>query len=257
MEITEKILLYFSKNPEDKEGHAVKNNWNLDNALDLLKKEFPQVIDEITGAYVLDFGCGFGYQSIALVKQRNCRVVGLEIDEKSLGEAKKLAQKYELSNDQVLFADNLPEECIGKFDFVISQNSFEHFQEPEKILQFMSRVIKPMGTILISFGPPWLAPHGSHMSYFCHIPWVNVLFSEKIVMNVRRKFRESDATRYEEAGVNKMTVKRFEKIVASSGLIMKYRKYSCVKGISMLQYLPGLREFFINHITAVIQKKIG
>ena len=46
---------------------------------------------------------------------------------------------------------------------------------------------------------------------------MNILFSEKTVMTVRRHFRNEGAIRYNEIknGLNQMTVRQFEGLVAS------------------------------------------
>lgn len=77
-------------------------------------------------------------------------------------------------------------------------------------------------------------------------------------MKVRSRFRSDGAKKYEEveSGLNKMTIAKFESIVASCGLRMTYRKYECVKGINWLSRVPLLREFFINQATVILSKAV-
>ncbi|CAN5864331.1 hypothetical protein BH24ACI4_BH24ACI4_08100 [soil metagenome] len=58
------------------------------------------------------------------------------------------------------------------------------------------------------------------MVHFTKLPWVNVLFSERTVMQVRARFRDDGATRYEEVvmGLNRMTIARFERLIRASGM---------------------------------------
>ena len=150
----------------------------------------------------------------------------------------------------------MKEQFRNSFDIVISQNSIEHFRDPQNILNTMKDLLKPGGRIMIIFGPPWYAPYGSHMHYFTKIPWVNIIFSEKTVMNVRAHFRNDGATKYEdvESGLNKMSVRRFEKIIESSKTKVYSKRYRCVKGLNFLSYAPFLRELFINQIDCVLVK---
>ena len=145
---------------------------------------------------------------------------------------------------------------LNSFDVVISQNAFEHFGDPEQILNEMNSLLKDSGIVLLTFGPPWLAPYGSHMHFFCKVPWINILFSEKTVMKVRSNFRNDGAVRYEEveSGLNRMTVTRFENIVSSNNMKLITKNYECIKGMNWLAKLPLLRELFINHISAVLCK---
>jgi SAM-dependent methyltransferase len=142
------------------------------------------------------------------------------------------------------------------FDVVISQDSFEHFPQPETALNEMSSLLKGAGVILIAFGPPWFAPYGSHMNFFCKVPWLNILFPEKAVMRARSHFRNDGATSYEEveSGLNRMTIAKFESIIATCNLKLTYRKYECSKGMNWLSKVPLVRELFINHVTAVLSR---
>ena len=143
---------------------------------------------------------------------------------------------------------------LNGFDIVISKDSFEHFRNPSMILNKMYRLINGSGKLLITFGPPWLAPYGSHMHYFCKVPWINVLFSEEAVMKVRGRFRSDGAIKYEdvESGLNKMTIAKFEHIIKSGNLKIEYKNYKCVKGINLLSKVPYLREYFINHVSVIL-----
>jgi ubiquinone/menaquinone biosynthesis C-methylase UbiE len=130
----------------------------------------------------------------------------------------------------------------------------EHYPEPAATLEEMRRLLKPGGRLLITFGPPWFAPYGSHMHFFCKVPWLNLLFTERTVMAVRARFRQDGAKRYEdcESGLNKMSVAKFERIIAEAGLKVEDRRYDCIKGLNFLGRLPLLRELFINHVTATL-----
>jgi SAM-dependent methyltransferase len=153
--------------------------------------------------------------------------------------------------EQIEFADKLEHRFECRFDIVISQNSMEHFGNPSEVLEQMKFALNRNGSILITFGPPWLAPYGAHMHFFTKIPWVNILFSENTVMNVRSYFRNDGATKYEEveSGLNKMTITKFERTISDCGMRIHYRKYNCVKGINFLSQLPFIKELFINHIS--------
>ena len=137
---------------------------------------------------------------------------------------------------------------------MISQNSFEHFNDPVEILNEMKSLINDTGKIIITFGPPWYAPYGSHMHFFCKIPWVHVLFSEKAVMTVRKHFRDDHMMTYVDAGMNKMTISKFEHLIESIDLKIVFKRYKCIKGLDLLSKIPYLREFFINHVSVLLEK---
>ncbi len=250
----EKILLALSRGATASDYADHGKQWPIDAALDLLIREYPNFSEIVNGKRIVDFGCGNGYQTIALAQRFNCRVTGIESNSRTLKNAIDLADSYDMDSSIVSFKDRIGPDMLGLYDVVISQNSFEHFSEPEKVFREMKSLLKSSGKLLITFGPPWLAPYGSHMQYFCKVPWVNVLFSESAVMKARSHFRSDGAKKYQdvESGLNKMTVSRFEKIISSNEMLKEYCKYSCVKNINILARIPLIREFFINHISVAL-----
>jgi len=257
MRMLSAFLLRISKDPTHAEYPAPGSEFTVENALQLLLHSFPQFEAQVAGKRIADFGCGEGFQSIALATRYRCDVVGIESNPRTLERAIQNAKAKRLENSRILLAAKISSDMLGTFDVVISENAFEHFHKPADVLAQMSSLLKHDGLILITFGPPWLAPYGSHMHFFCKVPWINVLFPESTVMEARSHFRSDGATRYEdvESGLNKMTLRKFESIVASCGLQLEYKKYECVKGLNFLARLPLLREFFVNNVTAILSKR--
>jgi SAM-dependent methyltransferase len=227
----------------------------LDNALDLLCRCFPGFEREIVGKRVLDFGCGSGFQACAMAMRGAEFVLGLDTNPRTLVRAPELASRSGLDG-RVTFRERLCAADIGRFDIVISQNSMEHFSDPKAVLDQMKSALAPDGRLLITFGPPWLAPYGSHMRFFTPVPWVNLLFAESGVMKVRSRYIHDGAARYREVegGLNRMTVRRFERLIRQSGLETVHRRYDCVKALHFLARLPLVRELFINHLSCVLRQ---
>lgn len=250
MRLSKKLLLACSKEPSDDVEEELLLPGSIESDLSLLIRLYPDFLEIIQNKTILDFGCGFGYQSLALAKAGAKYVVGLDTNQDTLDVARKLLADTD-SDGNVSFVNTIAKDTERSFDIVISQNSMEHFTDPVATINEMKAALKPEGCLLISFGPPWYAPYGSHMQYFTIIPWVNILFTEQTVMEVRGQYRSDGARTYEEveSGLNKMTVSRFEKIIRESGLKIDYKRYDCVKGMNILSVLPGIRELFINHIT--------
>ena len=255
MEFTERLLLSLSRRPGTSDYEMGRQRWHLDTALSLLSEVFPDFLNSIAGKQILDFGCGAGYQSVALATNKAKHVVGLDTNRRSLAKARHLAE--ELGVDHVEFTDKLPGHLAGTFDIVISQNSMEHFDHPDEILDEMIAALNQNGRVLITFGPPWLAPYGAHTHFFTKVPWVNLLFSERTVMNVRTHFRDDGAAKYEEVegGLNRMTVAKFEQMLSRSDVGIEYCKYDVVRGIDFLARLPLVRELFVNRISCVLSRR--
>jgi SAM-dependent methyltransferase len=67
------------------------------------------------------------------------------------------------------------------FDFVFSFNSFEHFPNPEAVLQEALRVLRPGGYLYLDFGPLWLSPKGAHQFQNISVPYVECLFTKELL----------------------------------------------------------------------------
>jgi hypothetical protein len=130
----------------------------------------------------------------------------------------------------------------------------EHFPSPDDELRKMRPAVSRNGAILVTFGPPWFAPYGSHMQFFTNLHWVNLLFSEDTVMRVRARYRSDGATRYEEVegGLNRMSLAKFERLVRSCHTRIVYRKYEAVKRMDWLTKVPVARELLTNHASFIL-----
>ena len=242
------LLLRFCKAPGSATpGHAPHDEAQ---ALSIVNSVFPDFERQIRGKRVVDFGCGSGYQVIAYARSGASSVVGVEIVEHLAILCAERAEEENLSS-VVRIERQLSEP--GAADVIISQNSFEHFTEPDAIMKQLKQALAPGGRIFITFGPPWFAPTGAHMGFFCPLPWVQLLFPESAVFEVRGLYRDDKPTSYLEAGVGKISVGRFERIVRDCGLKMTSCRYDCIKGLDFLQHIPVIRELAINRISCVLE----
>ena len=167
-------------------------------------------------------------------------VQGVEINEARLGHCRVLSTGM----DNVEFRST----PFGKFDVVMSLNAMEHFSDPVLSLSEMRDMLKPNGIILMTFGPPWYAPYGSHMHFFCDVPWINLLFSEKTIVRVRGMYRDD----WTGSDLNHMSVRKFEEVVRAVGLKVQRKRYNAVRKLNFLSQIPYLRELFINQIDAIL-----
>jgi len=225
--------------------------------LGLLKNYFGDYfVQSIKDKVVLDIGCGDGSQVLGVALEGGKYAIGTEIRpifEDAENRAKDLG-----IYDKVKFIfppiSGLGESSV---DVAFSQNSFEHFEDPEKILNEVFYVLKKQGKFFVTFGPPWLHPYGVHMFMMIKYPWAHVLFSEQTIMAVRKLYRSDDANSFEEVagGLNKMTIRKFERCVMQSGFILEKMSLTPLKGLLPLVKIPFIREFFTSHVSAVLRKR--
>ncbi len=182
--------------------------------LDLLGDDF---LSKIPGKTIVDFGCGFGNEAIEMAQRGAIRVIGIDIREENLQIARELAAKAGVQ-DRCIFTAYTSETS----DIIVSIDAFEHFKDPAEILRIMSSLLKPDGEILLSFGPTWYHPLGGHL--FSVFPWAHLLFSEDALIKWRATFKTDGATCFSEVagGLNQITIKKFEKLVAESDFNLVY-----------------------------------
>ncbi len=255
MNIAEKLLLKFCIKKQDDMNSSLSSRGDFTEAMSQLTTSFSGFENDVKGKRVLDFGCGEGEQAIFMARSGAAFVVGVDINRGDIAKASIKARQLGISEEKIWFVATYQVEQYEKFDIILSHNSFEHFEDPVYILKFLRSALNPKGRLYITFGPPWLAPYGAHMQFFCRLPWAHLFFSERTIMNVRSRFRLDGAKHYEEVegGLNKMTVGRFEKILKAEGFKIKYKKYECIKKLNIFRLIPGLRELFINQVSCMVE----
>ena len=97
------------------------------------------------GSDVLDIGCSSGNLGLALKQQKDVHVVGVDIDEGDLKEAKKHLDAVHLLNVE---SDDLS--GLGKFDVVIMADVIEHLVNPVPALKKIKQLLKPKGRLVFS-----------------------------------------------------------------------------------------------------------
>jgi SAM-dependent methyltransferase len=204
------------------------------------------IFDELRGKTVLDFGCGPGWECVALALNGVERVIGLDIVEEHLNRARKLAAEYGVS-DKCAFAVSTDE----KVDVVVSVDAFEHFGDPAAILAKMSELLKEDGFALVSFGYTWYHPLGGHL--FSVFPWAHLIFTEATLMRWRSEFKTDGATRFAEVsgGLNQMTVRRWERLLAESRFEVQSQVFRPIRALRWA-YCRLTRELF----TSTMQFKL-
>lgn len=203
-----RLLRWWGKDGET--GYGNGTAYDLDNKFEVLLG--PQIWDAIKDKSVIDFGCGSGADAVEVAKRGAKSVVGLDIRESLLSEARENAQRAGVAA-RCLFVTETRE----KVDVILSVDAFEHFAQPGEALAAMRGLVKDEGCVIAAFGPTWYHPLGGHL--FSVFPWAHLIFTERALIRWRSDFKTDKATRFNEVegGLNQMTIRRFQKLVAESG----------------------------------------
>lgn len=172
---------------------------------------------QLKGKVVIDFGCGTGKEAIELAQSGAERVIGIDIREKILQQAQEAARR---AGVQARCEFCLDTQVLA--DFIVSLDSFEHFNDPAAMLDHMWTLLKPGGALLASFGPVWYHPYGGHL--FSIFPWAHLIFSERALIRWRADIRSDGARSFKEVagGLNQMTIRRFHQLVQKSRFSIEY-----------------------------------
>ncbi len=255
------------------EGKKTYSEWQYEKGIDTIKFYLKHTsMDEMfKNKDVLDIGCGAGGKTVFYASQNVKSITGIEILSKYKNEAESLAKKYNV-NDKFKFvsadASVMPFENES-FDTIIMNDAMEHVDEPEKVLEECFRVLKKDGKLYLNF-PPYNHPYGAHLSDAIGIPWVHVLFSEKTLINTykelvknlpdgkdRIEFRidkRDDGTEYF-SYINKMSIKRYQKILNNSKFTVEYYKEEPLRNLfKHLAKLPFIKEYLVKMVVCVLKK---
>ncbi len=223
------------------------------------------------GKRVLDMGCGAAGKSLYYVNLGAAHVTGVDVVAHYEAEALALAEELGLS-ERFSFC-LAPAEALpfpdGSFDSIIMNDFMEHCADPAAVLREALRLLAPGGRCYVNF-PPYGHPYGAHMSDLISIPWVHGFFSEdalcrayeRLAGNVpdgERRVALRIAT--EETGkkriayINKMTLKRFHKLLRSLELRPEYYAEVPLRPfLKPLARCPLTKEAFVRMAVCVLNK---
>jgi SAM-dependent methyltransferase len=203
------------------------------------------LLGDVRGQVVIDFGCGAGEEAIELARRGAAQVIGIDINRECLTQARRNAA--DAGVDRVIFATGTESPA----DVVISLDSFEHFADPKAMLERMYRLLRPGGAVIGSFGPTWYHPYGGHL--FSVFPWAHLLFSERALIRWRSDHRTDGKMSFAEAGLNRMTVDRFLRLARASRFEIEHLELVPIRRLKPF-HNRLTREFFTSIVSCKLRK---
>ncbi len=139
----------------------------------------------LENARLLDIGCGRGENLLVANEYGVKFALGIDYNpecRKVFEEFKNGLQPSEVINTDYLSCDLLNANLESdSFDVVTSIASFEHFDDPEGVLNSCHRVLKRSGVFFANFDPIFPSPFGAHRFGTTGIPDIQNLFSDQTV----------------------------------------------------------------------------
>ena len=154
---------------------------------------------------VLEIGCGTGYVSYYIAKKTGITVIGSDLCEPFIEEARK---KYSLSNLTFLILDfNKAAETIhNKFDYIIGNGILHHlYYNLDDVLATLKNLLKPGGKII------FMEPN-------IHNPYVAAIFKNK-------RFRKWAKLEPDEMAFSKKFIQKKLQTAAFTNIKVKYKDF--------------------------------
>ena len=220
---------------------------------------------------VLDIGCGAGGKTMYYASLGAAKVIGMDIVEHYKVDSEKLAADLGLLDKFTFICCDAAKTSLddNSIDTIIMNDAMEHVDKPEEVLLECQRILKPGGRLYVNF-PPYGHPYGAHLSDLIGMPWVQLFFSDKDMIDAykelaktvpdgeeRIKFRISRKSTGEEyfSYINKMTLKRFKRIKENASLDIAYYKEVPLRSfLAPLAKLPVFKEYFVKMVVCVFEK---
>src|SRR6266536_3092049 len=126
--------------------------WDFRSALRRMEEKLAHSLELAPGSLVLDAGCGVGEVAVNLASRHGLRVVGIDILDFNLTEARKRARAEGVSRlvefREMSYAElELP---ADHFDGVYTMETLVHAASAAKVLRQFWRVLKPGGRLVLS-----------------------------------------------------------------------------------------------------------
>jgi len=102
----------------------------------------------LTGAEVLDIGCNGGFYSIEMKRRGAERVLGIDVDDRYLSQARFAAETLDLAIEFEKRSVYEVAQIAGQFDYVFFMGVFYHLRYPVFALDQVVKKIRPEGRLV-------------------------------------------------------------------------------------------------------------
>ena len=138
----EKFFAQYAQMPRSRQGLEAAGEWSQ------LRPLFP----DMEGKMVLDLGCGYGWHCKFAAEQGARQVLGLDISEKMLEEARRRCQDGKIEYRLQGIEDyEYPNEA---WDLVVSNLALHYISDLDRVFALVKRTLKPGGIFLFNIEHP-------------------------------------------------------------------------------------------------------
>lgn len=128
------------------------------------------------------------------------------------------------------------------FDMVFSFDCFEHFPNPDKVLEESIRVLRKGGLIYILFSLPYMSPYGLHAFKTITVPYCQHLFPMKLIRSFAKNLKGVRSLPKGDFPLNKWSTEDFRKLwkkYSNKVKIIKYKEIFDISHIKLIKQYPS------------------
>jgi SAM-dependent methyltransferase len=211
-----------------------------------------QVIDflagdgiELADKVIADIGSGDGIIDLGIVqKAQPAKLVGYDMRPTDLDALRRSAAAAGVTDefpgpDQLVFVESQINHLPApddSYDVVFSWSVFEHVSQPVRMLQEISRVLKPDGYLVLQIWPLFGSQHGGHAWMAVEEPFAHLMRSPFDMRDELRGRQGTDPTRTaddEFASLNRLTLDELQR-----ALLVAHLRVSKVELIAETVHIP-------------------
>lgn len=209
-----------------------------------------------TDVDVLDFGCGWGGESLWLA-DRVRSVIGVDVDPDNIAQAESAKRQTRTANCTFTLSDGATIPLHdNSVDAAFSTDTFEHVQNLPAAFSELYRVLRPGGWLIASWGPLFYSPNGYHLYWACKVPYAHLIggFESIVALRDARAPEPTKAKTWTDMGLNQRRFTDYSRAAADSGFLMHNFARVPVRGLHRLASLPMVGDLLTFGARCAIQK---
>jgi SAM-dependent methyltransferase len=175
---------------------------------------------DLRGKTVLDFGCGMGDLDLALARDHDCTVTGVDIKEHRSWAELQHPRVQRLVVD--LSHPGNADRFARQFDAIISISVLEHVKHPYRALEALRTVLVPRGVAWLKANL-YRGPLASHRYREVYFPWPHLLFTDEVFREFYQSLGRKPAR---PSWVNKLTHLHYRDYFERIGFEVLSEKFS-------------------------------
>jgi SAM-dependent methyltransferase len=157
-------------------------NYKLDMLLGRARETFKYLLSvgvEVEGKDLVDFGAGHGENLMMVDEFKLKSSTGYDFSDKDYNKYKGNLSPKILDNIKFICKDLVSEDIGHKnCDIILSFSAFEHFADPQVVLNRCYNALRPGGYLYVEFAA-FNAPFATHRKKFSGVPYVQNIFNDK------------------------------------------------------------------------------